>query len=384
MVRDWAFATRSWQDFTLLRVINYCENWYVRFCCFNRIMSEMVRSACPAACSFIASCSQLVCGYRKQVLGVLPDSTWWIGTWDLYCSVGNVVRSDGCCIQVGGGGLCSPRIAVCVSRCGPRAHCCLLSLVRHSVHSARCEEVEIDLVGCYLTFSQALLTLHVVFGFCIRSGHTAWDSLNFRNANGIKKQIDLRENKQSPAFKCSAAGPGASLANCRLGRAGGGLWGPDLGEMLTVILLCSGTISVSALQLCWWNNIFLVVCLFLLFPVQPKFWWLANRCCCGDTWKSASGFFSSGGVACLLAVGALETAKNPPELMVDCCSPSPFQETLRYKHKLMSAPLPTCVFCTLSSGCIGSGSIVAHKASKHECKVCTAAPPSAETPGAAQ
>lgn len=62
------------------------------------------------------------------------------------------------------------------------------------------------------------------------------------------------------------------MANCRLGRAGGGLWGPDLGEMLTVILLCSGTISVSALQLCWWNNIFLVVCLFLLFPVQPKFW----------------------------------------------------------------------------------------------------------------
>lgn len=86
----------------------------------------------------------------------------------------------------------------------------------------------------------------------------------------------------------------------------------------------------------------------------------------------------------MLAVGALETAKNPPELMVDCCSPSPFQETLRYKHKLMSAPLPTCVFCTLSSGCIGSGSIVAHKASKHECKVCTTAPPSAETPGAAQ
>lgn len=108
MVRDWAFATRSWQDFTLLRVINYCENWYVRFCCFNRIMSEMVRSACPAACSFIASCSQLVCGYRKQVLGVLPDSTWWIGTWDLYCSVGNVVRSDGCCIQVGGVGSAPP------------------------------------------------------------------------------------------------------------------------------------------------------------------------------------------------------------------------------------------------------------------------------------
>lgn len=44
------------------------------FCCFDRNMSEMVRSAWLAACSFLALVLT-VCGYRKQVLGVLPDSS---------------------------------------------------------------------------------------------------------------------------------------------------------------------------------------------------------------------------------------------------------------------------------------------------------------------
>lgn len=66
----------------------------------------------------------------------------------------------------------------------------------------------------------------------------------------------------------------------------------------------------------------------LLWQHLKKCWWI---------------FFGSGGVACLLAMWALERAKKPPELIVGCCSPSPFQETVCCKHKLMSAPLPVCV-----------------------------------------